>query len=548
MTEHQQNQMSGEIQLQPIEIMDTTLRDGEQTHGVSIPGDEKLIIAKFLLEEVGVDRIEVASCRVSSGEQRSLARIMEWANGHGYGDRVEVLSFTDGKASVDWLTEARCHRMNLLTKGSRHHCEGQLRKTLKEHLADIEKTFNYAVEKNVTPMIYLEDWSNGMINSPDYVEEMVTAIQDMGFHRIHLCDTLGILSPFQVKEFVGGLIERHPGAGFEFHGHNDYGLATANSLMAARLGVAGVHVTVNGLGERAGNTALAEMTACLHDHSNRSTRIVENQLNEASRLVQAFSGKRFAANAPIIGNDVYTQTAGIHADGDRKGNLYDSKLSPARFGRDRVYALGKLSGKSNLDFNLDKLGLDLTREQRKAVLEKIIDLGDKKKVVTTEDLPFLISDLLSTPEQKEFSVQGCIISSTLSMKPSANISVRFRDKEYEAIAMGNGGYDAFMNALRNIAPEMGIDLPLLADFEIHIPPGGRTNALVEATITWENGIKTRAVSSDQVVAAIHATERMINVLCLRGLDKAANIPAGTRKDESIAAKVLAGSIPTPPKT
>lgn len=503
----------------PISIMDTTLRDGEQTHGVSIPGDEKLIVAKYLLEEVRVDRIEVASCRVSKGEGKSLSRIMEWAESKGYGDCVEVLSFIDHKASVDWLTDAGCRRMNLLTKGSRHHCQTQLRKTLAEHLTDIEKTLGYARDKGVTSMIYLEDWSNGMLNSPDYVFEMLDQITQWEFSRIHLCDTLGILSPFDVERFVGETVKRYPKNKFEFHGHNDYGLATANTLMAARLGVAGAHVTVNGLGERAGNTPLADLVACLRDHSNRETHVDETKLNEVSRLVQAFSGKRVSANAPIIGSDVFTQTAGIHADGDRKGNLYDSRLTPSRFGRDRVYALGKLSGRSNLDFNLDKLGMNLDPEQRKAVLEKIIELGDAKKVVTTDDLPFLISDLLSTPEDREFAVIGCIITSSLSMKPAANIRVRLHSEEYEAIANGNGGYDAFMNALRSIAPQMNIELPMLQDFEIHIPPGGRTNALVEATISWDNGMKTRAVSSDQVMAAIRATERMINLMFKRDMVK-----------------------------
>jgi D-citramalate synthase len=492
-------------------LMDTTLRDGEQTHGVSIPGHEKRIIAERLLSQVGVDRIEVASCRVSRGELESLSRIMEWADSVGFRDRVEVLSFVDRNVSVDWLTSAGCRRMNLLTKGSRHHCEKQLRKTLAEHLADIEQTLNYAVQKGVTSSIYMEDWSNGMINSPDYCFEAIAQFAQWPFEAIHLCDTLGILSPDQVRRFVGETLQRFPTARFEYHGHNDYGLATANCLIAAELGVHGLHVTVNGLGERAGNASLAEVVTVLRDHSQRTVGVDETQLKEISRLVEAFSGKRIAANAPIAGSDVFTQTAGIHADGDKKGNLYESKLSPARFGRDRVYALGKLSGRSNLDFNLDKLGLSLDPEQRKALLEKIIELGDKKKLVTTEDLPFLIMDMLSAPEQLTFQVLDCAISTQLGMKASAHVKVRFQGEEYEEIALGNGGYDAFMQALAQMAPKMELEIPRLVDYELHIPPGGNTDALVEVTITWDGGVKTRAVSSDQVMAAVRATQRMINL-------------------------------------
>jgi D-citramalate synthase len=425
---------------------------------------------------------------------------------------VEVLSFVDHMASVDWLTAAGCRRMNLLTKGSLHHCTHQLRKTLAEHLKDIEQTLRYARERGVISSIYMEDWSNGMINSPDYVYEAIRHYADWPFEAIHLCDTLGILSPEQVRRFVSDLRQRFPTARFEYHGHNDYGLATANCLVAAECGADGLHVTVNGLGERAGNASLAEVVAVLRDHSTRETRVDETKLKEISRLVEAFSGKRIGANAPITGNDVFTQTAGIHADGDKKGNLYESRLSPARFGRDRVYALGKLSGRSNLDFNLDKLGLTLGPEQRKVLLDKIVDLGDKKKIVTTEDLPFLIMDTLSAPEKFTFTVLDCVITTTIHMKPVANIRVRYNDQEFEASANGNGGYDAFMTALRSLAPGMGIEIPRLQDFEIHIPPGGSTDALVEATITWEGGIKTRAVSSDQVLAAVKATERMINLM------------------------------------
>lgn len=498
-----------------VSIMDTTLRDGEQTFGVSIPGHEKLVIARRLLEEVKVDRVEVASCRVSKGEFESLCRIMEWANGAGYSDRVEVLSFVDGDVSVEWLTDAGCRRMNLLTKGSLRHCELQLRKTQAAHLADIEKTIACAVSKGVTPMIYLEDWSNGMLHSPEYVWEAIRHYVEWPFERIHLCDTLGILNPMQVAEFVGETVRRFPTGRFEFHGHNDYGLATANALQAVLAGAAGIHVTVNGLGERAGNASLAETVAVIRDHSPRDCRVDETRLKEVSRLVEAFSGKRIGANTPITGTDVFTQTAGIHADGDKKGNLYESRLTPGRFGRDRVYALGKLAGRSNLDFNLSKLGLQLTPEQHKAVLDKVVELGDRKKVVTTEDLPFLIADLLHTPEHKDFRVVECVITTHKHMKPAASIKVVWKGHEFEAVANGAGGYDAFMNALRSLAPRIGLELPSLEDFEIHIPPGGTTDALVEATITWEGGTKTRAVSSDQVLAAVEATERMINLLNLR---------------------------------
>jgi D-citramalate synthase len=511
-----------------LSIMDTTLRDGEQTQGVSMPGNEKLLLAQRLLGKVKVDRIEVTSCRVSEGELVSLTNIMNWAKTKGWEDRVEVLSFTDYTLSVDWMIKAGCSRMNLLTKGSRKHCEGQLRKTPKQHRDDIERTLEYAVKKGVKSSIYLEDWSGGMLGSPDYVYEMLDHYTKWPFEFILLPDTLGILSPDQVREFITPILERYPNTRFEFHGHDDYGLATANTLMAAQLGVSGVHCTVNGLGERAGNAALEEVVAAVRDHSQRKVRVDESALKEISELVEVFSGKRLSENKPIMGRNVFTQTAGIHADGDRKGNLYESKLTPHRFGRDRTYALGKLSGRSNLDFNLDALGLSLTKEQRAAVLQRIVELGDLKHNITPEDLPFIVADVLKAPKEEDFRINQLVITSTLGLSPTAVLSVTYRGKTCESVGTGSGGFDAFMTALRNVADQLDLPIPRLADYEVRIPPGGKSDALVETTITWDNGLRTRAVHSDQVMAAVEATDRMINLIA-QGLVQVSSAKSNGRR-------------------
>lgn len=498
--------------MQRIDIVDTTVRDGEQTSGVSFKPEEKLIIVRRLLSEVGVTRCEVASAKVSNEEIRSLTQIMDWAKANNFENAIEVLSFTDFNKSIDWLMPTGCKNINLLTKGSQKHCEIQLGKSLEEHLKDVNATVKYAQDKGFSCNVYLEDWSNGIINSPDYVWKMLEAYTKLGFKRILLPDTLGILNPFNTYEYIKTTIDRFPNLEFEFHAHNDYGMAVANSLAAIRAGAKAVHVTVNGLGERTGNVDLAQIAACINDHSEFSTTINEKKLKEASVLVETFSGKRIAGNTPITGRDVFTQAAGIHADGDKKGNLYVSRLTPDRFERNRDYALGKLSGKASLDMNLAKLGINLNDDQKKKLLEKIIELGDLKKNVTIEDLPFLVADLLGGQRYKTFRVTGCVVTTTMQMKPSANIQVEYNGKSYEETSQGSGGYDAFMNALHKLAPKMGVEIPKLTDFEITIPPGGKTNALVEAVIRWDNGMTTHAVSSDQVKAAIKATERVMNLL------------------------------------
>lgn len=498
--------------MKKIDIIDTTVRDGEQTKGVAFKCEEKLVIVRRLLSDVGVTRCEVSSAKVSAEEQKTLTTIMEWAKGEKKEKQIEVLSFTDYDKSIEWLKPTGCRRINLLTKGSQRHCEMQLKKSLEEHLSDVAKTVKYAQDNGFDCNVYLEDWSNGIKNSPDYVWKMLDAYSDFGFKRILLPDTLGVLNPFDTTDYVSQTVKRYPHLEFEFHAHNDYGMAVANTVAAIRSGVKGAHITVNGLGERTGNADLSQVTAAIKDHTDFDCDINEKKLKDMSVLVETFSGKRIAANMPILGSDVFTQTAGIHADGDKKGNLYVSQLTPDRFDRNRAYALGKLSGKASLEMNLQKLQINLNEDQKQKLLEKIVELGDLKKNVTIEDLPFLVSDMLGGQRYKTFRVTGCVVTTTMSMKPSANVQVEYKGSVYEETAQGSGGYDAFMNALRKLAPKMNIEIPKLMDFEITIPPGGSSNSLVEAVITWDNGMRTHAVSSDQVKAAIKATERVLNLV------------------------------------
>jgi len=498
-----------------IEVMDTTLRDGEQAEGISMVPEEKRTIAQRLLEIVKVDRIEVASARVSEGERRAVQAIIDYAASKGLEDRVEILGFVDHTRSVDWTRSVGASVINLLTKGSLHHCREQLKKTHQQHLDDIQKTVEYGVRHGVTFNVYLEDWSGGMLECRDYVDEHIAALMAMPVRRIMLPDTRGLLSPLQVREFIGHVLSTFAGPHFDFHGHNDYGLGTANTLEAAIAGVAGVHVTVNGMGERAGNVTLDEVVVALRDHGGLRTSVDERALCDISRLVEVFSGRRVPANKPIVGENVFTQTAGIHADGDMKGNLYDSRLTPSRFGQQRTYAMGKLMGKASLDFNLERLNITLSPEQKQQLLARIVELGDQKKTVTQADLPFLISEVLQSSELKVFEVKDYSVATNRGLRPTATILVRYRDKEIHATGSGNGGYDAFMQALKSIEKQLGFTLPRLIDYEVRIPPGGKTDALVETTIKWEEGIKTRGVHSDQLAAAIQATEHALNMIALR---------------------------------
>ena len=500
-----------------IEIMDCTLRDGEQTSGVSFLPHEKLMIARMLLRDVNVDRIEVASARVSEGEMDAVKMICRYARQIDKLENVEVLGFVDGNKSVDWICECGGKTINLLTKGSLKHCKQQLGKTVEEHVADIKKSIEYAVSKGLNVNIYLEDWSNGMKDSPDYVYELMDALVDTPIKRFMLPDTLGIMNPLQVIEFFRKMVKRYPNTHFDFHAHNDYDLAVSNSLAAVLSGAKGIHVTVNGLGERCGNAPLSSVQVILKDQFEAKTGVIEDKLNDISRLVEGYSGIAIAPNQPIIGDNVFTQVAGVHADGDNKDNLYCNDLVPERFGRKREYALGKNSGKANIARNLQELGLELTPEQTAKVTKRITELGDRKEIVTQEDLPFIVSDVLKhdAPEDN-VKLVSYMVSSAYGLKPLASIKVEINGKQYEADSTGDGQYDAFVKALRKIYRDnLNREFPVLANYAVTIPPGGRTDALVQTVITWQNGdkiLRTRGLDADQTEAAIKATFKMLNII------------------------------------
>jgi D-citramalate synthase len=499
-----------------VEILDTTLRDGEQTPGVSFTPKEKLDIAR-MLRRLKVDRIEIGSARVSEGEAEGVRKIIDWCHSHDNPERIEMLGFVDSGRSVEWIRNNGGKVINLLCKGSRQHCEIQLKKTPERHLGDIRREVERAVAADLKVNLYLEDWSGGVADSFDYVLNMINALKELPVSRFMLCDTLGRMNVTHVQKALELMVTAFPDLHYDFHGHNDYNMACANALTAVECGVHGIHCTINGLGERAGNLDLAQFAVAVKDFSRRGLHIVEKELHHASRLLEALSGKRCAWNAPVIGSDVFTQTCGVHADGDRKGDLYCNKLLPERFVRQRDYALGKLSGKASIDKTLDLMGEELLADDLRAkVLEEVIRLGDRKKTVTPADLPFIISHVMRTPEAARVRIVDFETVSHRHDMPKAHVTLSLDGQVVEGSAVGDGGYDALIKAIRKCLKQFGLTMPKLLDYQVRIPPGGRTDALVETTITWKGlagrNVVTSGVDSDQLVAAAIATEKILNLM------------------------------------
>ncbi|MDE6394439.1 MAG: 2-isopropylmalate synthase [Duncaniella sp.] len=497
--------------------MDTTLRDGEQTSGVSFSTVEKMAITRLLLNELNVPRVEVASARVSDGELETVSRICAWAKGVGRLEAIEVLGFLDGGRSIDWICRAGGRVINLLAKGSERHCRLQLQQTPEEHFARIADEVDRAIRAGLKVNLYLEDWSNGMKHSRDYVFAMMESLKELPIQRFMLPDTLGILNPYDTLSYVHIMVKRYPQLHFDFHAHNDYDLATANVFAAVKGGARGVHCTINGLGERAGNTTLSSAVTVIHDQLHGHTGIDETKINKVSHIVESFSGILVPPNKPIIGDSVFTQCAGVHADGDNKHNLYYNDLLPERFGREREYALGKTSGKANIRKNLEALGIELPEEDIKKITERITHLGDKKEIVTQSDLPFIVADVLKHATiPSRVSVANYSLNLSQGLRPTATVKLIVDGKEYQESAVGDGQFDAFVRAVRSIyTSRLKLPFPTLANYSVNIPPGGRTDALVHTVITWNHQgttLKTRGLDADQTEAAIQATVKMLNLI------------------------------------
>jgi D-citramalate synthase len=496
--------------------MDTTLRDGEQTSGVSFTAHEKVSIIRLLLEELKVDRVEIASARVSEGEYQSVKKMAQWAQRHGYIHRLEVLGFVDGNTSLEWIAGTGCKTVNLLSKGSLKHCTCQLNKSPEEHLADVKNSITQARQTGLTVNLYLEDWSGGMYDSKEYVIQMIDGLKNEAITRFMLPDTLGILNPDETYRFCTEIVTRYPHLHFDFHAHNDYDLAVANVHAALKAGIKGIHVTVNGLGERAGNAPLTSVVALIHDHMKLKTNIDETKLYNASKVVESYSGIRIPNNKPITGDNVFTQVAGIHADGDKKKNLYYNNLLPERFGRYREYALGKNAGRSNIIKNLEALGIELDDEATRKVTKHIIELGDRKEIVTPEELPYIISDVLKNgADNQDIRMLNYSLTLTDGLRPTATVKISIKGEIHQETAAGEGQYHAFSKAMYKIYRKLNKPTPELTDYVVVIPPGGRTNAYVQTIITWRFDskiFKTRALDIDQTVAAIKATMKMLNMI------------------------------------
>ncbi len=502
-----------------IEVMDTTLRDGLQAGSLAMTIQEKLAIASFLLTGVGVDRIEVASARTPKGEDDWLKVITSWAKEHDELDRIEVLGFVDIKQSADWIAESGCKVMNLLVKGAEDYCLS-IGKTCDQHIKEMLETIDYCKDIGLTVNVYLEGWSEGVQTSWDYLKRILLSIPQHKVERVMLCDTMGILYPAQIGGFVKKTLKILYYLKVDVHMHDDYGLATANTLAGVSTGlVSGVHATVNSMGERAGNASLEQVVVGINDLTNHTTKVNELLLKKLCQMTSSFSGRSIPPNAPIAGSNIFVDGCGVHVHGRKKG-AYATRLIADRFGSTHTSAISSLSGKSGLRSALEnELGITTLNDREiQSLLDKVSDLHLSGQRLTAGHLLSLASEVLNQPERIVLSVKNGDIVSRSVLGGNAHVQAKllYRNEEIQFESYGDGGFDAFMNGLKAWAVTSHICIPELLNFSIRIPPEGKTDALTEVDIRWsrldgKGEFHTIGTSSDQVMASIHSAIMAVNV-------------------------------------
>jgi len=485
-----------------VKILDTTLRDGEQTPGVSLTPEQKLQIAKQL-DILGVNFIEAGTAIISEGEQRGIKAIAK------EGLNAEISSFARLlKGDIDAAIKCDVDTINLVAPVSEGHIKKKLkidRETLRNRTIEMAE---YVKAHGLKVEISAEDASRADIVSLKSFFSDLSEVVD----RLCFCDTVGVLYPERTKEIFQTLcVFDTPVA---VHCHNDFGFATANSVAAVTAGAKVVHVTMNGLGERAGNASLEEVVTALEMLYGIKTSITKEKLYETSRLVMNLTKMPLAPNKPLIGDNAFTHESGMHVHGTLADTSLYEPMDPGIIGRKRRFAFGKHTGKASVKMALDEVGIQADEEQMSKILTKVKELGDKGKLVTDADFQAVVEDVLSIEREERIKLVDLSVVSGKNVYPTASIRLEVDGVEVVEAGVGVGPVDATINALRKAMSGTEMDDLRLEEYHVDAITGG-TDALVNVIVKISRGDRTitaSGVSEDIVIASVRALINGVNRL------------------------------------
>ncbi len=484
-----------------MKILDTTLRDGEQTPGVSLTTENKLLIAKKI-DSLGVDIIEAGSAITSEGERASIKKI---AN---EGLNAEICSYCRiRKEDIDAALTCDVDSIHLVVPVSDLHIQAKLKKdrdTVRQMAVEMTE---YAKSHGLIVELSGEDASRADI---DYLKSVYNAGIDAGADRLCFCDTVGILTPERSYDIFSDLSQLR--APISVHCHNDFGMATANTVAALRAGAQEAHVTINGIGERAGNTSLEEVVMVLYSLYKLKTNIDLKGLYTTSRMVSRLSGIPVAPNKAIVGGNAFTHEAGIHVHGLLANTATYEPITPELVGRERRIVLGKHAGRSSVVLALKEFGISATEKQIDDIVGRMKELGDKGKRVTDADLQTIAETVLGIYQEAKVKLEELTVVTGNTVMPTASIRLMVNGNHVVEAGVGTGPVDAAINALNKAVA--GVADIHLDEYHVDAITGG-TDALVEVWVKLSKGGRTitaRGARTDIIMASVEAVLEGINRL------------------------------------
>ena len=475
-----------------LRFLDTTLRDGEQTPGVSLNPDQKLEIATRL-SDIGVDVIEAGSAAASDGEREAIRLIAD------AGLAAEICTYVRAMhADIDFAADLGADSVHLVVPVSDLHILKKMRKTREQVAVMAYDAVEYAKSRGLLVELSGEDASRA---DQQFLQEIFTGGVERGADRLCFCDTVGLLTPEKVAEFIPPFLKIAP---LSIHCHDDLGFAVTNTMAALKYGASCAHVTVNGLGERAGNTPFEEIVMALEILYGRKTRIKKEEIYHLSSLVARHTGVPLAVNKAIVGEMAFTHESGIHAHGViREPSTYES-VTPEQVGRKRRIVLGKHSGTASVEAALHEMKYNADEKQVKEIVKRVKQLGDEGKRVTDADLMAMADAVLSIECKPVIKMRQFTATSGSHMIPTASVTLVVNGVEMTGAATGDGPVDAAMEVLRKCVSDVA-DIRL-EEYHVDAISGG-TDALVEVTVRLSKDgkiITSRGARTDIIMASVEA--------------------------------------------
>jgi 2-isopropylmalate synthase len=492
-----------------VRIFDTTLRDGEQTPGVSVTPEQKIQIATKL-DELGVDVIEAGFPIVSHGEMTAIKTISQ------YGLKSEICALARAvQADIDAVINCDVNYVHTFIATSDIHMQHKLKMSREQVIEKAIWSVDYAKKHGMKVEFSAEDATR---SDREFLRRVFKAVTDVGADRLDIPDTVGYATPQYIAQIVKDVkAVTNNQIPISMHCHDDFGLAVANTISGIDAGASCAHVTINGLGERAGNASLEELVMALQCLYSKKHNIKTELLYETSKYISNTMGIVVQPNKAIIGENAFGHESGIHTHGVISNPLTYEPISPEIVGRRRWLQAGKHAGAHGIKAMLEDFGIKPSDKQLQEIVEKQKNIADKGKSITTAELLSIASDVMHNNKfEEKFKLYDFHIITGMNTIPTAVVRLNTDGKDFIASEIGVGPVDAALKAIQKIAVEMASIK--IREYRLDSITGG-SDALAEVSVKVEdktgNIVSARKAGEDVVVASVQAMVDAINKVMLR---------------------------------